>query len=278
MQLIYNGNLIDASTPYLLHKNRSFRYGDGIFESMVMFHSEISLLPFHIQRMQLGAQVLELEYPDALSLENLKIQLVQLIEANQLSNARIRVFLFRDGDGFYAPQNNNAGYIIETESISNYQYEWNVEGLEIGIYDAIQKPVNLLSNIKSCNALLYVKAALYKNKEALDECVILNSHEEICESISSNIFWIKDGIIYTPSAKTGCILGVMRLHILNHLKANHIPIEECEATIEEIWKAEEVFLSGATKGIHWVKSLTHGTQHQEFISVQSSKLFQSLFR
>lgn len=278
MQLIYNGNLIDASIPYLLHKNRSFRYGDGIFESMVMFDSEINLLPFHIQRMHLGAQVLELEYPDALSLENLKVQFEKLIEVNQISNARIRVFLFREGDGFYAPMMNKAGYIIEAEPIQNHQYDWNQDGLKIGIYDVIAKPINPLSNIKTCNALLYVKAGLYKNKLGLDECVILNARQEICESISSNIFWIKDGIIYTPSAKSGCILGVMRLHILNYLKTNLIKFEECEASIDKIWKAEEVFISGATKGIQWVKALSHGTQHKEFISVQSNQLFQSLFR
>ncbi len=277
MQLIYNGNLIDANEPYLLHKNRSFRYGDGIFESMLMFHSEISLLPFHIQRMQLGAQVLELEFPQALSLNNLLIHLARLQEANQLTNARIRIFLFREGDGFYAPQINKAGYIIETESIPNNQYEWNEHGLAIGIYDEIQKPVNLLSNIKTCNALLYVKAGLLKSKAGFDECVILNTRQKICESISSNIFWIKDGIIYTPSALTGCILGVMRLHILNYLKANQMKFEECEANIEEIWNAEEVFVSGATKGIHWVKSLTQGARQKQFISAQSSKLFQSLY-
>jgi branched-subunit amino acid aminotransferase/4-amino-4-deoxychorismate lyase len=120
------------------------------------------------------------------------------------------------------------------------------------VYADIKKPINKLSNIKTGNALLYVMAGLAKQSMKLDECFLINENGGICESISSNIFVIKNGTLYTPPLNDGCVAGIMRKQIIA-LAANHkILVFESAVTDYTLSNADEVFLSNSIKGVQWV--------------------------
>ncbi len=277
MFINYNGKLVDATQNVLHHSNRGFRYGDGIFESMAMFNKKVKLLDWHARRLQTGANVLEFILPEQLSEINLGNEIDKFREANNFINSRIRIFLFRNSGGFYAPDGNNAGFIIEGESIKNNNYELNKEGLAIGVYKDILKPLNIFSNVKTCNALQFVKAGLYKNKLSLSECILLNEKGQLCEAISTNLFWIKNNKIFMPSENSGCIMGVMRAYLIHYFKENNIEFEEGEYLPEVLNEAEEIFLSSATRGLFWVKELSKDGQINTYDNKITTKLFDSLF-
>ena len=277
MVIDINGELVDASQNILHHSNRVFRYGDGIFESMAMFNSNVKLIALHSKRLAMGAEVLEFILPEQLLEKNISLEIEKFRKANNFINCRIRITLFRNSDGFYAPNSNDAGFIMEGEPIENNNYKLNPEGLRLGIYSGILKPLNILSNLKTCNALLYVKAGLYKNKNGLDECILLNESKEVCESISNNIFWIKNKKIYTPPKSSGCILGVMRTYLIQYFSENKIDHEEGEYFLEDVLEADELFLSGATRGILWVKELKTEGNTIKFSNAMTKLLFNKVF-
>lgn len=252
-QLInFNGTIYAATDPVFPVTERLLRYGDGLFESIRAINGKVMWAAEHYQRLYEGAKLLHLPLAETLSFEQFHDSLHYLLATNGYRHARLRLCLYREGDGFYAPDQNMAGYFIEATPIAEDKYTLNTDGLHIGIYTEQYKTCTALSNFKTNNALIYVLAGWYKNNTQIDECLILNQKGCIAESISSNIFIIKAGKILTPAAHQGCITGIMRKKILELAATQNIPIEEGVITLDDINEADELFLTNASKGIQWV--------------------------
>jgi branched-subunit amino acid aminotransferase/4-amino-4-deoxychorismate lyase len=276
MLVNFNGTFIDSREKILDHDSRLARYGDGIFESLVLFNEVAPLIHWHARRLAMGAEALEITLPEILKEENIAKEISRYAGACGLVNARLRIILYRDSDGFYTPTSNKGSYLMEAEALANDHYVWREEGLRMGVYSDILKPVNKLSNIKTCNALLYVKAGLYQNKAGFDECLVLNTEGLVCESISNNLFWIKDGIYFTPSPQSGCILGVFRNYLIEYLKEQQMEVREGEFSLTDIGNAEELFLTGATRGIRHVQELHLGHRVVHYAKTKTERLYRGI--
>lgn len=276
MHIVHNGTFYSAGERTLHHSNRAFRYGDGFFESMVMFNAGIPLLALHFARMQEASQILKYDLHPDLNIKSLQNILARISEIDMIKHARIRITVYRDTDGFYAPENNTSGYLMEWQEIPNDQFVWHDSGLKTGLYTEIKKPVNAFSRVKTCNALLYVLAGIYKKDTGADECFILNESGNVCEGISSNFFWSTHGVFYTPPLQEGCVGGVMRLHILKLLGEENIPVAEKACTTEDLQKADELFFCSASRGLQWVKELHAPDFIREYSHNTSTVIFQKL--
>lgn len=251
--IIHNHQLINANQPLLTSRNRGFRYGDGLFESMRMCDGKLMFAALHAERLQAGMKALKIEGGVSFDAYFLKQKTAELSRKNKLKdNARFRLSVYREGDGLYAPEGNEAGYILEGSLLTDNHYSLNKKGLIISIYPELTKQVDMLSNYKTSNSHLYVMAGLFKQQNRLDEAFILNQHGFLCESISSNIFVVYDKQIYTPALSEGCIAGVMRKAVMNLAKENKIPIIEAQINPEVLQAADEVFITNASSGIRWV--------------------------
>ena len=121
------------------------------------------------------------------------------------------------------------------------------------VFHDIKKNKNKLANLKSGNALLYVLAGIYKKDIKMDECIIINEDSNICETISSNIFIVKNGALYTPALSEGCVDGVLRKQIISIAQQNRILCYEIPIVFNTMMNADEVFLTNAVRGVRWVE-------------------------
>jgi branched-chain amino acid aminotransferase len=119
-------------------------------------------------------------------------------------------------------------------------------------------------------------AALHAKKNHLNDCLILNTHNRICESTVGNIFCIQDKIISTPALSEGCVAGVMRKFLLNNLKENEFVINETQITIENAKNADEIFLSNAMHGIRWIKRYDNKEYSNSITTEIYNKLIKNL--
>ncbi len=103
-----------------------------------------------------------------------------------------------------------------------------------------KKSCDSLANLKSNNYLPYLMAALYAKKIRVNDCILLNNFDRICDTTIANIFIMKEGIIYTPPLSEGCVAGVMRKFVINKL-GSRFKILEKQISIEDLKKADEVF-------------------------------------
>ncbi|WP_432708486.1 aminotransferase class IV [Pedobacter sp.] len=251
--LLHNDEFFTTTHPVLTASNRSFRYGDGLFETIRMSNGKLQFPEYHVDRLKAGMKALKIEGSVLLDEYFLKQKTAELCKKNKLKdNVKFRLSIYRGGEGLYTPEINKYGYVLEATPMDSNQYDLNKKGLIVDVYNELTKPVNLLSNCKTSSSLLYVMAGLYKKQHKLDETIILNQHGFICETISSNIFVVYDKQIYTPALSEGCIAGVMRRVVMQLAKANNISIIEAQLNPEVLRQAEEVFITNAIGGIRWV--------------------------
>jgi len=269
----FNGSIISSDQQIFSVSNRGFRYGDGLFESMRYMNGKLKFPDLHIDRVLKGMKVLKLENSFYLDSWLLREKVDELARRNKIGpNARFRLTVFRDSGGFYSPDSNKMAYVLESQSLDESQYTFNNKGLIIDVYDELTKPVNILSNIKTCNSLIYVLAGIFKNQYKLDEAMILNQHGFLCESISSNVFVVYDRKLYTPSLNEGCIGGVMRQVVMRLAKENGIELVEAQVNPDILNEADEVFITNAAKGIQWVMGYNSKRYFNEISKFLSEKL------
>ena len=260
-RIIFNGRLTTRKDVSLGLDNRGFRYGDGIFETMRMFDGKLPFLENHIERLEKGINFLGLKLPNArYGIDFWRFEIRRFVKyyrqkyPKQAKNYRLRLTIFRNDGGFYTPKTSKASYILELFPLESTKFGWNKKGVTIDIFDDVRLSNDKLSNLKTSNGLPYILAALYKEKQGLDDCLLLNNNGNIAESIHSNIFIIKDKQLFTPNLREGCTAGTTRQTILKIAKGMDLNVKKKACTIENLKSASEVFLTNAVRGIQWVGS------------------------
>ncbi|HLP20648.1 MAG TPA: aminotransferase class IV [Chitinophagales bacterium] len=247
----YNGTIHSEHEQLIPATNRAFRYGDSFFETMAMFNKKIPLLDYHWNRMEFTAEVLGMQLPKRFHIESFQEMLLDLASVNDaVKNARVRLQLFRKGIGRYLPDEDELGFMISLDKLENERFEAG-NGLVVGIRQDCYKPVGMISDLKTTNALPYILAAKFAKVEGWDECIILSNPETISEAIHSNVFIVKGDRVVTPHLDSGCVNGVMRTVVMQLLGDE---VEEREVNVGEVLNADEILLTNAVRGIHWVKS------------------------
>lgn len=254
-----NGKILPAENTIPAHDNRAFRYGYGLFETMLCIDGQIQLLQYHWDRLFAGMEQLQFNIPATFNSLKLEEAILNTIQKNKLEKlCRIRLQVYPGHGGLY--DNNRAlQYIIECFPLENAAITLNENGLVMGIAEGLQKSSDTLANLKTASGLIYAMAAQKAIAEKWNDALIYNTSGNIIESTIANIFWVKDNIIYTPPLSEGCVAGVMRRHIIATLAANNIRVHERSLSKELIIDADEVFLTNAIKGIRWVKQFDEKT-------------------
>jgi len=248
----YNGQVLPADTTLITVNNRAFKYGDGLFESMRLINGTLKFADLHANRLQMGMKALKLEGYSLLDSWFLKEKAEELAVWNKAKHGRLRFTVFRDSDGLYTPTENKSAWCLELVPDDFSGYRLNQKGLIMDVYTEMLKPVNFLSNYKTCNSLLYVMAGLYKTEHRLDDVFLLNQQGFLCETISSSVFvWYQDHL-YTPALSEGCVAGIMRQVVINLCVERGIPVTEAQINPDILHQADEVFITNASRGIQWV--------------------------
>lgn len=255
LSIIYNGEIISSSTPVLSADNRAFRFGDGLFESMKCSNGKILFYKKHLERIHAGLNLLKIKAPAIIVRRELEEVSSLLCRKNNIEHAKIRLQIYRGDGGIYTPDKNDSAYVLDCGPLESRNFGLNKRGLELGIFKDIPKPMNRLSNFKTCNSLVSVLASVYSKEKGLDDSLLMNRDGNYIESSNSNLFVIINDKILTPPLTDGCVDGIMRNTVIQLLSKNKIPCSETSISKEMLLKADEIFLTNAVRGIRWVKSL-----------------------
>ena len=242
--------------PALLATNRSYRYGDGLFETMKLQNGQLLLAQYHFERLWESLDLLKFEIPPLFTAEKMQQEILHLCKRNECEKlARIRLSVFR-GDGGLYDENTSLQYLIECWPLNDSVNRMNENGLVIDIYPHAKKSCDIFSNLKSANFLPYTMAANYAKENKLNDCLVLNMHGRICDATIANLFIIKNKSIITPSLDEGCIKGIVRRRILDfrfQISDFGLHLKELPVTTADLMEADEVFLTNSIHGIRWVR-------------------------
>jgi branched-chain amino acid aminotransferase len=251
----YNNEYFLSSEPVIHVGNRGFRFGDGLFETMRMYEGRILNADFHFERLFHGMKMLQFDIPEYFSKGYFVNAVNEVLLKNSIfQNARIRMMVFRGDGNVYDTENNDANIIIETFEL-NDTIELNENGLVADIFTGAKKSCDLFANLKSNNALASVMARLFAKQNNLDDTIILNCYNRVCESSIANVFIIKDEKIFTPPLSEGCIAGTLRRWMLGNFSSKKYVVSEKNLSVDDLFQADELFLTNSIQPIRWVKNI-----------------------
>jgi len=256
--ICFNGRFVPATEPLFTVENRSFRYGDGLFETMKVFKGKIILEQFHYERLLLGLKMLQIKNGlQTLIVSKLVLELCR--KNNCVDLARVRLAVFRNIQ-------NEAEFAIEAFPLTEQANQWNEKGLTIDLYPYARKNADALSNLKTANFLPYVLAELFAKEGGIDDAVVLNAFNYLADTSKANIFLIINDEIFTPALSQGCVAGVMRRFLLDQLKKNNYRVRQDEISEEHLFAADEVFLTNSIYNIRWVEKFRQKTYSSRRVS------------
>lgn len=269
----YNGKIFGAEESIIKSHDHSYRYGDGLFETIKFLRGSILLEEYHFERLFTGLGLLKFKYPGHFTKAKLSEEIKELCERNKCNDlARVRLSVSRGNGGLY-DCDNTFSYMIECWPLE--QRDFNENGLIIDIFPDARKSVDVFSNLKSANYLPYVMAAVWARENRLTDALLLNSYGRICDATIANVFWVNEKMIFTPALNEGCVDGVMRKRIFDlrlRIEDFGFPLQESTLTEAILLEADEVFLTNAITGIRWVGQF----RNKKYTNKISSKLFEEL--
>lgn len=268
--VVTDGKFIEKDKAKIPADDHSYRYGDGLFETIKLLDGKILLKEYHFERLFSGLRTLKFTIPALFTEENLEAAINNLCLKNNCEKlAKVRLSVSRGNGGLY-DCDNQFSYLIESWPLE--QSGLNENGLVIDIFPDARKSIDAFSNLKSANYLPYVMAAVWAKENKLNDALVLNSQERICDATIANVFWVKDNKVFTPPLSEGCVDGVMRRRILEFrfgVLDFEFQLGESAHTEKDLKEADEVFLTNATSGIRWVGQF----RDKKYSNQIASKLF-----
>jgi branched-chain amino acid aminotransferase len=251
-----NGQLTKENKARIGINNRSFRYGDGFFETIKMVNGRILMAPYHLERLFASLETLQFEAPNFFIPAYVKQHIHAVAAANHHEAlARIRVTIYRGDGGLYDPENHFPNMLIQSWPLNNSNNLLNDNGLVLDICNKVVKSCDDYSHLKSNNYLGYAMAALWAKNNRLNDAIVLNHWNRVSDATIANVFVVKEGLVTTPPLSEGGVNGNLRKHLLTEMRAANMPVQEAPISTNDLLQADEVFLTNAIYGIRWVKQI-----------------------
>ena len=233
-------------SPWTL--DRSYLYGEGLFETMKATRGFIPFLAEHLHRLFRGLDLLRM--PIDLSASKLEFSLYQTLHHNRLKDAYLRLTLSRQNKeigNFDAGDTVNLVVVAKAlDKVAKKLYE---DGASAKVIEDFRISPDPLCQVKSTNYLRNLLAQRMAKEGGFDEAILLNAAGNLVEAATSNLFVFDGEKILTPSLSEGALPGVTRRVVLELLEKNYLGFEERPLKVSDLLTAQEAFLTSSLKEV-----------------------------
>ena len=280
--LLYEGQ--NAKIHILTH---SLHYGTAVFEGIRCYKTQKGLAIFrledHLKRLFESAKIyfMNIEY----SKKELEDAIISTIKKNELDECYIRPLVyFGHGKMGVYPLNNKVSVSIAVWKWDEYIKKENDEqGIRLMVsswmrIDGRTMPVHAKATANYANSAL---ARIEAIKSGFDEAILLNTAGKVVEASAENIFIVKNKTLITPPISSGSLEGITRDTVLALAKEDDILIEIRDISKDELYLADEIFLTGTAAEIKSVGEIDNrmiGNGKTGTITKRMKKLFEQSIR
>lgn len=246
--LIYlNNRVVPALDARVSVFDHGFLYGDGVYETMRSYDGVVFMLDEHITRLHRSASLIGLHIPK--NAAGIKAAIHEALKANSLKNAYIRLTVSRGPGpvGLDPALCKKPTFVIIANEFKEYPKAYYKNGIKLiisGTKRNLKEAVN--PQIKSLNFLNNILAKAEAKERGAYEALMLNANGYLTEGTISNIFFISNQILCTPSTNCGILDGITRKIILGLAVKNRIKIKEGRFRKEALYNASEAFITNTT--------------------------------
>ena len=248
MWVYLNGDFLESSQAKISPLDRGFTFGEGVYEVITSYGKNLFLFHEHFNRLKSSLEKTFIPYPEELS--NLQDILSDLYDRNGFSNQYFYIQVTRGVQEFRSHQDSSikAPTVFITSQnleLNPYRINPNKKGLRVRLEEDIRWA---RCDIKTTGLIGNVLPLHDQTKDQVDE-IIFHKDGRINEGSKSNVFFVKDNVVYTPSLKQNILPGVTRAFVIELLKKNKIPLFEESIPLSFIDDSDEIWLTSSTKEI-----------------------------
>lgn len=243
-----NTVMLEATKARVAPVSSAMLYGRGVFTTVAVYNGKPFLWPEHWRRLKDHAGRLNVDTTGANEL-NVGEALKKLIAVNQVKKGRARVILLaRSGRDVWKTKKESARK-TDLLIMTSEPQKIPAAGMSMAVSPYRFNTFSPLVGIRSLNYLEQVLAWEEAQLRDFDEAVMLNERGEIVSATMANIFWAREGTLYTPALSTGAIAGITRAAVIELANKQFIPVIEGVFELADLTEADEIFLTSASLGV-----------------------------
>ena len=216
--------------------------GDGVFETLRVYGGVPFAWTRHLARLRASADGLGLELPDLTELRNASDT---VLRASSLTEARLRITV----TGGIAPPGSGRGDAPPTAFLLAFPIEPAASSVDVVVAPWTRNENGALAGLKTISYAANVRALAYARERSAGEAIFANTRGNLCEATGSNVFLVRAGVLITPPASAGCLLGVTRALVLELAQQSGIPVKEIDVAVGDLARSDEAFLSSTTREV-----------------------------
>ncbi|REE56406.1 4-amino-4-deoxychorismate lyase [Paenibacillus taihuensis] len=267
MNIGWNGSIIRQEEAVISVYDHGFLYGMGLFETFRTYGGKPYLLQRHLDRLAEGCAALGIRGGSELSADKLTAWLHQLMEANQLTDAYVRLTVTAGEDILGLPSGDyeKPNMLLMVKSLPAPNPSLYQNGRELALLKTVRNTPESEVRLKSLhymNNIIAKRELAGSGAAAGAEGLMLTKEGYLAEGIVSNLFFVRGGHLYTPAIETGILPGITRGRVLELARESAADtgiaaakVEEGLYTWVELMEADEVFITNSIQELVPVTSL-----------------------
>ncbi|MDP6935912.1 MAG: aminotransferase class IV [Candidatus Marinimicrobia bacterium] len=246
-----NGEIFPRKDAKISVFDSGFLLGDGVWEGIRLHNGNLCFIEEHLRRLYHGAEKLKIDI--GRPKEELEKTIYETVEKNEMhSHVHIRLIISRGMKKTpYQHPNANVGgatvvIIPEFKKADKVMLE---RGIRLCLVNTMRGPQNMQDpRLNTLSKLNCIFGCLEADEKGYDEGIMLDPKGYVSTCNSTNLFMVKDGEVWTSTGEY-CLPGITRANIIQLCRDNNIAIFEKNYSIEEMYTADEVFVTGTFAGV-----------------------------
>lgn len=248
MPVILNGELLSDDEATIPVADRSFCYGDGLFETLRIHNRATFQLRAHYLRLCKGAAALGIRVPYIES--QVEDQIDELVAESEVTEGMARIALSRGvGERGYSPDGADSPIMVITlgsapKIIPGHPVPWRLHTSSFRLNQS-----DPLLHHKTANRLHNVLAKAEAQKLGYDDALFVNLDGHLVEATCANLFWIDGNTVCTPPESAGVLPGITRDLVMSLCDRHDKSLAEENGDIQTLAHADGAFLTLSSYGL-----------------------------
>ena len=250
MSLIWvNDGLVDETTARVSPLDHGFTVADGVFETLKVKDGQPFALDRHVERLKASANGLGL---GDINTELVEKAIVETLSANSpIELGRLRVTI-TSGQG---PLGSNRGDTQHTLTVATASVNSWPATTTVAIVPWRRNERSAVVGLKTTSYAENVVALEAAHTAGYSEAIFLDTQDRLSEGTGTNLFFVTNNTVMTPSVKCGILEGITRALVIELCADLSIDIVVDEFTIADLIAADEIFITSSTRDVHPVTTL-----------------------
>jgi len=268
-KVFLNDKLVDIDKACISVTDSGFLYGAGIFETMRSYNGVVFALKDHLDRLFFSAKSLSIN--NTYDKKFITDAIYKTLRANKLADARLRLTL-TGGPMSQQEEQRRATLLITAAKLQPYPPEYYRNGVLVVLCPFRQNTTEPIYRHKTTNYFSRMLGLRLAHEKMAAEALWFTTDNRLAEGCISNVFLVKDSVLYTPPIKTPVLAGVARKTVCQLALQKSIKLIEKDLSIDDLLAADEIFLTNVIMQIMPVSKVEKHTAGDGKVGPMTKKL------